>query len=78
MKLSPDSSSDTSSSKNVRILLTDEQSVKSSVRSHPSVSTRDSSEERKKVRSNIKYMSTQSIYIISRFALPVMLGHRRN
>ncbi|CAA88976.1 Protein kinase domain-containing protein [Caenorhabditis elegans] len=50
MKLSPDSSSDTSSSKNVRILLTDEQSVKSSVRSHPSVSTRDSSEERKKVR----------------------------
>ncbi|UMM39777.1 hypothetical protein L5515_016682 [Caenorhabditis briggsae] len=51
MKLSPDSSSDTSSNKNVRIHLTDEQSVKSSVRSHPSsISTRDSSEERKKVR----------------------------
>ncbi|CAL2049231.1 unnamed protein product [Caenorhabditis brenneri] len=51
MKLSPDSASDTSSNKNVRIHLTDEQSVKSSVKSHPSsVSTRDSSEERKKVR----------------------------
>uniref|UniRef100_A0A1I7U0L7 Protein kinase domain-containing protein n=1 Tax=Caenorhabditis tropicalis TaxID=1561998 RepID=A0A1I7U0L7_9PELO len=51
MKLSPDSASDTSSTKNVRIHLTDEQSVKSSVRSHPSsISTRDSSEERKKVR----------------------------
>ncbi|CAI2356417.1 unnamed protein product [Caenorhabditis sp. 36 PRJEB53466] len=51
VKLSPDSASDTSSAKNVRIHLTDEQSVKSSVRSHPSsVSTRDSSEERKKVR----------------------------
>ncbi|KAF1747055.1 hypothetical protein GCK72_023513 [Caenorhabditis remanei] len=51
LKLSPDSASDTSSNKNVRIHLTDEQSVKSSVRSHPSsISTRDSSEERKKVR----------------------------
>uniref|UniRef100_A0A8R1I117 Protein kinase domain-containing protein n=1 Tax=Caenorhabditis japonica TaxID=281687 RepID=A0A8R1I117_CAEJA len=51
IKLSPDSCSDTSSTKNVRIHLTDEQSVKSCVRSNASnASTRDSSEERKKVR----------------------------